>query len=180
MGSEHVKRSKQLIKTSEIKEQYNAQKDLYKSLFIKLKEAKSQVIDEAAKHLHDKAFQKIDCRTCANCCKTAGPLLVQEDINRLSQHLDLSAGDFIQRYLEMDEDGDFVFVGKPCPFLQSDDLCSIYEIRPKACREYPHTNRKLFRDLEDIHLANAAICPAVQDVLENLDQLEGQGKLGAK
>ncbi len=176
MGSEHVKRSKQLIKTSEIKERYKANKNLYKSLFLKLQGIKSQVIDEAAKGLHEKAFQKIDCRTCANCCKTAGPLLVQEDIYRLSEHLNLSAGDFIQQYLEMDEDGDFVFVGKPCPFLQSDDLCSIYEIRPKACREYPHTNRKLFRDLEGVHLANAAICPAVQEVLENLDRLVIQGK----
>ncbi|MEZ5067203.1 MAG: YkgJ family cysteine cluster protein [Bacteroidia bacterium] len=30
----------------------------------------------------------------------------------------------------------------PCPFLLDDNHCSIYSIRPQACREYPHTIRK--------------------------------------
>jgi len=129
----------------------------YKSLFTKLKEVKSEVIDQVAAEQDAAAFEKIDCRDCANCCKTAGPLLIQEDIDRLSGHLKIDAGTFIKQYLEMDEDGDFIFRGKPCPFLQSDDLCSVYDNRPKACREYPHTNRKNFRDLEKIHLENASI-----------------------
>lgn len=45
-------------------------------------------------------------------------------------------------YLRVDEDNDKVFKSMPCPFLGEDNLCSIYDIRPKACREFPHTDRK--------------------------------------
>lgn len=169
-----------MIKSTEIRHTGEANAEKYKSLFKKLKRVEGAVIDEAASRLDKQAFEKIDCRTCANCCKTTGPLLIQQDINRLSAHFKMDAGTFIKENLEMDEDGDFILKSKPCQFLQADDLCSIYEIRPRACREYPHTDRKDFRDLESIHLANALICPAVQSVLDDMADLESKGALDAK
>lgn len=143
----------------------------YSDLFERLKVSPEIEVDGKIAATHEAVFQKTDCTTCANCCKTAGPLLIQEDIIRISESLGIAGGAFIEKYLEMDEDGDFIFRKSPCPFLGSDDLCTIYEIRPQACAEYPHTNRKSFAHLKDVTLANALICPAVQDILDELDKV---------
>jgi len=75
---------------------------------------------------------------------------------------------FIKNYLRIDDDGDLVLQTTPCVFLQSDNMCSIYEIRPRACREYPHTDMKNQRRIFDITIRNGAICPAVFEILEQL------------
>lgn len=75
---------------------------------------------------------------------------------------------FIDTYLRIDEDRDFVFKEMPCPFLEKDNMCRIYDVRPKACREYPHTDRKKFHQLLDLSLKNSYVCPAVTDILQEL------------
>jgi Fe-S-cluster containining protein len=76
--------------------------------------------------------------------------------------------DFEAKYLRIDEDGDKVLQFVPCPFLGVDNYCSIYEDRPKACREFPHTNRAKFHQLTEITSKNVAVCPAVFTMLERL------------
>ena len=34
--------------------------------------------------------------------------------------------------------------GLPCPFLAEDGRCTVYEVRPRDCAEYPHTQKKGF------------------------------------
>ncbi len=75
---------------------------------------------------------------------------------------------FVDEYVRVDEDGDQVFKSMPCPFLGADNYCSVYEHRPKACREYPHTDRVKQHQLLKLHLKNAEICPAVELVLEDV------------
>lgn len=123
-------------------------------------------LDNVFETLHNKAFEIIDCLKCANCCRTTSPIFEQEDLGRIAQYLKLSVGDFIQQYLHMDEDGDFVLNGSPCAFLQPDNTCSIYEVRPTACREYPHTDRKPMKEVLDLVVENALICPAVSKIVE--------------
>jgi Fe-S-cluster containining protein len=74
----------------------------------------------------------------------------------------------VSAYLRIDEDNDYVFKTMPCPFLGADNYCSIYEDRPKACREYPHTDRKKFYQIHALTIKNAATCPAVFNLLERL------------
>jgi Fe-S-cluster containining protein len=76
--------------------------------------------------------------------------------------------DFIQKYLHMDEDNDFVLNIAPCPFLDAENYCLIYEDRPTACREYPHTNRKRFYQLLDLTIKNTFICPAAFEIVEGM------------
>ena len=90
---------------------------------------------------HKAVFKELDCLECANCCKTTSPIFLQEDIGRISSYLKIKVGHFISKYLEMDEDGDFVLQKAPCVFLAEDNKCKVYDVRPKACSEYPHTNR---------------------------------------
>ncbi len=35
-----------------------------------------------------------------------------------------------------------VLKSSACVFLSNENKCEIYDFRPKACKEYPHTDRK--------------------------------------
>ncbi|NJN41490.1 MAG: YkgJ family cysteine cluster protein [Flammeovirgaceae bacterium] len=133
-----------------------------------LKKKKSKTIDRAFHQLHDEVFEEIDCLECANCCKTTSPIFYQKDIERLSDSLNLKPGQFIERYLRLDEENDFVLQTAPCPFLAPDNYCSVYENRPKACREYPHTNRKNMIQILDLTYKNTLVCPAVLEIVERM------------
>jgi len=145
-----------------------SKKSEHKKFFDQLKKNPPKNLDQLFQHFHEEAFEKIDCLSCANCCKTTGPLFKQKDIDRLAAHLQLKPGIFIARYLKIDEDNDYVLQHLPCPFLGDDNYCSVYEARPNACRAYPHTDqRKMHTILKETRL-NAAICPAVYEITENL------------
>src|SRR4028118_949721 len=79
--------------------------------------------------LHDEAFARMDCLQCGNCCKNYSPRFKTTDIKRISKHLRMKEGQFIDTYLNLDKEGDYVAKTAPCPFLGSDNYCSIYEER---------------------------------------------------
>ena len=114
------------------------------SVFLRLKKKPPRQLDNVMHDLHDKAFDRIDCLTCANCCKTTGPLWTKKDRERVAKHL-------------------------PCPFLGGDNRCGIYDVRPKACREYPHSDRVKQHQLLSLHAKNCSICPAIEDIAKGLD-----------
>jgi Fe-S-cluster containining protein len=134
----------------------------------KLKRSKPKGLDTTVHQLHDEAFDKIDCLECANCCKTTSPAIYERDIDRLAKHLKMKPHKLIEQYLVKDADDDYVFKGAPCPFLDHENYCMVYESRPLACREYPHTNRKRFYQVLDLSLTNTGICPAVASIFEEL------------
>lgn len=136
--------------------------------FSQLKKKTPKNLDYIVQNIHDEAFEQIDCLQCANCCKTVGPLLTNNDIERISKHLRLKPSDFITKYLRVDEDKDYVFQSMPCPFLGSDNYCLIYDVRPKACREYPHTDRKKIYQIDKITIKNTEFCPIAYKVVEEM------------
>lgn len=140
----------------------------HKKYLEKLKQKKPKKLDEEMEEIHQNVFSKIDCLQCANCCKTTGPLVLDKDIERISKHLRMKPIEFIDQYLYKDEDNDWVFKQLPCPFLDHSNYCIIYEVRPKACKEYPHTNRKKFYQINNLTLKNTVICPAAFEVVELL------------
>jgi Fe-S-cluster containining protein len=95
---------------------------------------------------------------------------MKQDIERISKYLGIKAAQFESQYLRKDEDNDWVLKQVPCSFLAADDSCSIYDARPKACREFPHTDRKKIYQIANITLANTAICPAAFDVVERMKE----------
>jgi Fe-S-cluster containining protein len=142
-----------------------------KKFFEKLKRSKTKNLDEMVHQFHDEAFEHIDCLTCANCCKTTGPLFKQKDIERLSAHFKIKPSQFIDKYLHIDEDNDYVLNLLPCPFLGNDNYCSVYEARPNACREYPHTNQRKIHTIYKETFNNIPICPAVFEIVEKLKKI---------
>lgn len=136
--------------------------------FEKLKKKTPKDIDYQMQAIHNDVFRKTDCLTCANCCKTTGPLFTIADVERIARHLRMKPQQFTDRYLRVDEDGDLVLQSVPCTFLDTENYCMIYEVRPKACREYPHTDRKKFQQISNLTLKNVAICPAAFAVVEEM------------
>lgn len=139
-----------------------------KRFMAKLRKRPPRDLDRLMQELHTEAFERIDCLECANCCKTTGPLFTQQDIGRIAAHLRQKPGEFVEQFLRVDEDGDYVLQQVPCPFLEADNRCQIYEFRPKACREYPHTDRKKFHQITALTLKNTAICPAAFQIVEEM------------
>lgn len=135
-----------------------------KELFGRLKKNTPGKLDEIVQQMHEEVFGKINCLDCANCCKTLGPRITDKDIERISKHLKIRPSELTEKYLRVDEDNDYVFKSMPCPFLGNDNYCSIYEARPSACKNYPHTDRKKFIQLLDITLKNTFICPGVYEI----------------
>ncbi|HKL38847.1 MAG TPA: YkgJ family cysteine cluster protein [Bacteroidales bacterium] len=136
-------------------------------------------LDERIHALHDEAFTRIDCLSCANCCKSISPILYDRDINRIAKKLRIKPSEFTQQYLRVDEDGDYVFRQTPCPLLMPDNYCSVYEARPRSCRDYPHTDRKNYHRVLRHTLKDTYVCPAVFYIIDKLkQQLKGSQGIG--
>jgi Fe-S-cluster containining protein len=118
--------------------------------------------------LHEEAFRQIDCLKCANCCKHYSPRFKTPDIKRIARHLQLKESELIERYLRLDEDGDYVVKSTPCPFLGADNYCGIYEVRPSDCERFPYTDEDVLVRRPALTQKNSTFCPIVYYVLERL------------
>ena len=143
-------------------------KKAHRNFFIKLRKKTPKNLDAIMEKLHEDEFKKSDCLQCANCCKTTSPIFTKKDIERISKSFRIKTRQFIDTYLNVDDDQDYVLKSSPCTFLAEDNTCNIYDVRPKACQEYPHTNRKSFEKISDLTLQNVAICPATFNIVEAL------------
>jgi Fe-S-cluster containining protein len=139
-----------------------------RDFYTRLKRRPPKELDSIFHEEHEAAFEKIDCLSCANCCKTTSPIFYQRDIEKAAKHLRMKPGDFLSKYLRIDEDKDYVLKTAPCPFLETNNHCSIYSSRPAACREYPHTNRKNMHQVLDLAYRNTLVCPAVLRITERI------------
>jgi Fe-S-cluster containining protein len=135
----------------------------------RLQKRKGKQLDTLADEVHDAVFKKIDCLDCAGCCTGIPPIVTKADVGRISKDFGMSPLEFESKYLTVDEDGDTVMNATPCPFLLADNKCMIYDIRPRACRQYPHTNYMDFSKNMRLHLPNASVCPAVFHILREID-----------
>lgn len=162
-----------MIAASELRVLFQKSKPTTEKLFSRLKRTKPSNLDNVVHELHYEVFENTDCLKCANCCKTTSPIFYDKDIERLSKHLKVKPSQFIDQYLHIDEDKDYVLNSAPsgyqgCPFLDGDNYCTVYDARPTACREYPHTNRKRFYQILDLTLRNTEICPAAYEIVEKM------------
>jgi len=142
-----------------------------KKFLERLKKKDSRKVDDAFHEVHEVVFEEMNCLTCANCCKTTSPIFYPADIDRLAKALRMKPGDFMELYLRTDEDNDYVLKSSPCPFLDDDNHCRVYNERPKACREYPHTDRKKMVQITVLTYKNTLVCPAVLEMVERLKRL---------
>ncbi|MEQ8714131.1 MAG: YkgJ family cysteine cluster protein [Cyclobacteriaceae bacterium] len=148
-----------------------SRKPQIKATIKRLRKVKPKTLDHQFHQLHEEAFEEVDCLQCANCCSTTSPIFTMSDIERLAKHLKLKPQQFIDEFLKVDDEGDHVLQSSPCAFLGVDNYCSVYEHRPKACREYPHTNRKRMHQILKLTEKNAQVCPAVYRIVGKLENI---------
>lgn len=156
-----------------LKQNASQNKKAYQKLVQQLSKLKPYDVDELFHTQHEQVFAEIDCLQCANCCKTTPALVSNEDINRIAKHLQISPKDFMIKYVTKDDDGDTVLNKTPCTFLGNENKCSIYAVRPFACKDYPHTNRKKMQQILGLTVKNTEICPAVVRILNNIEESLG-------
>lgn len=145
-------------------------KDKQKLLKNFLAKARKNEVLKRLPDLHKEAFEKVDCLQCAACCRTYSPRFKTPDVKRISKELGMKESVFIATYLRVDDDGDFVVKSSPCPFLGSDNHCSIYAVRPSDCARFPYTNEDVIIKRQNLTLKNATFCPITFYVLEKLEQ----------
>jgi uncharacterized protein len=137
-----------------------------------LKRADKNKVLKQLPQLHEEAVSRVNCLDCAACCKNYSPRFKTPDVKRISKHMGMKESVFIETYLRVDEDGDFVVKASPCPFLGTDNYCSIYDVRPSDCARFPYTNEDVIVKRQQLTLKNATFCPIVFHVLERLEQLK--------
>jgi len=140
----------------------------YKKIKGKISNMNAKKLSIHAEEIHESVFKLIDCLDCANCCKKLPPIINETDAKRIAKYLSLKITDFKIKYVKYDEDDDMVLNQTPCVFLLQDNKCLIYDVRPKSCREYPHTGNNEFVKNKQLHIINARYCPAVFHILDQL------------
>lgn len=135
-----------------------------------LERADKNKVLKALPQLHEEAFEKVNCLQCAACCKNYSPRFKTPDVKRISKQLGMKESAFIETYLRVDEDGDFVVKSSPCPFLGADNFCSIYDVRPSDCRRFPYTDEDVIIKRQKLTIKNASFCPITFYVLEKLSE----------
>lgn len=123
--------------------------------------------DAVVRAVTDEIWQQIDCTTCGNCCRTLQVVVDKEDIARLSERLKIDQVQFTRRYTKL-EDGTRYFSSSPCVFLGEDNRCTVYEDRPKACRDFPYLHEPHFTSRSLMMINNTAVCPIVFNVWQTL------------
>ena len=160
-----------MINPSKIKEVYKKFADENEKFRIFLKKnAIDYKLDAHFLRLHNEIFAMYDCCKCGNCCKLYDITVDKNDIEVISEYLELSENDFIEKYLTADGEG-YKIKDKPCCFLDADGKCRIYAVRPNVCRDFPYTN-KPYR-LYNMYglLSFSEECPVIFEVIKRLKRI---------
>ncbi len=140
--------------------------------FVELDERTDAELDTLVEKIAAPIIAAIDCKQCANCCRSLDVYLAESDAERLA------AGSFIpiEQLLNDTIDRDRaaaneewgVFRHKPCQFLNG-TLCSVYEHRPESCRMYPVFTPDFRWTLEEV-LGGVGLCPIIYYTIEQLQR----------
>jgi len=125
-----------------------------------------EILDKTGKEV----WSEVSCLSCANCCKVMSPTYTAEDIKRISAHLGMKAKDFKEKWLYRDKrNNEWMNKSQPCQFLDlNTNMCSIYEVRPADCADFPHFHKRPATDYLYIHKQNIEYCPATMLLVEKL------------
>lgn len=132
-------------------------------------------IEKFATKAETKAWEKIDCLDCGNCCKKMTPTFKEADIIRISKHLGMTEAAFKKKWIKQEDPepdgtpGDLVNVSQPCQFLNlEDNKCSIYEVRPADCADFPHFEKKEFDGFQETYIQNLKFCPVTYEFVKKI------------
>ena len=129
-------------------------------------------LDQYVDHIDREVWKETDCLACSNCCRTMTPTYTFRDLQRISKHLNMTISQFKAKWLFKNREGEWMNVNQPCQFLdRKTNMCSIYEVRPADCAEFPHLTKKKVTEYIHVHKQNVQQCPATFKMVEKLMDL---------
>ena len=165
-------KSERLIREIPLIERYsrhNEAEDYSFRAFLKVRSKLSNIqMDALAKQTTEEVWSQIDCKTCGNCCRSLEIVVDDQDIARLAGRFKQTVQLFSRQYVRVAPDRTKHFESPPCPFLGEDNLCEVYEDRPKACRDFPYLHEEGFRGRTISMIANSSLCPIVFNVWQRM------------
>ncbi|MBU1238514.1 YkgJ family cysteine cluster protein [Myxococcota bacterium] len=166
--------TKLMLSVEQLTSRASLRKAVHRVLAKTLKNKPPKDLDHDVHRWNDEIFAEINCLDCGNCCRTMDRHLTTGDIDKLARFLRMKLPDFVDQYLLLDSDEDYVFKETPCPFFDDDNTCLVYEARPRSCREYPYLHVTKFYQMLALSLKNRETCPAVFHVFERLNEKYGK------
>jgi Fe-S-cluster containining protein len=136
----------------------------------------NDIVESDSSEVIEQVWKEIDCKSCANCCKSSSPILNVGDIERIASHFKMNNVDFTNKYLNKKNNPSdkemWEIKTKPCSFLDLDtNLCTIYDVRPDSCSTWPNIQSKSLLHNHDQHSYSILHCPAtyrwVELMIEN-------------
>ena len=95
---------------------------------------------------------RFECTGCGACCKTHGDYayvyLNDKDQTAAASLLKLKLVDFLNAHCRTDANGNvhLTMVEGNCNFLDGEDRCRIYAVRPMQCRTWPFWTENLIEE----------------------------------
>lgn len=154
------------------KKKFDLQKRSLRYFITRFENNPPKDIQKMVMKANQEVWNEIDCLSCANCCKVMSPTYDEADIKRITTYLGMNADEFKKKWLYLDKRGkEWMNISRPCQFLDlATNKCSIYEVRPKDCAQFPHTIRRPILDYFHIHKQNIEYCPATMAFIEKLQE----------
>jgi Fe-S-cluster containining protein len=149
----------------------------FRRFLTKLENNPPQNLDLVSNLAEAEVWNDIDCLACSNCCRTMTPTYTFKDQQRIAKHLNITIKQFREKWLYRNRAGEWMNVHMPCQFLdRRTNLCSIYEVRPADCAEFPHLNKRKMEEYIHVHKQNVQHCPAtfkmVEAMMERMNSVE--------
>jgi Fe-S-cluster containining protein len=152
----------------------------------KLKENRAFRRYLSAHHYTDKPFQilasevqqHMDCTACANCCRHSVVSVNKSEIENIARHIGTTSEAVARLYTIPDPDAPALRIlrnsRQGCVFLDG-NLCTIYEARPKTCRDFPHVavGKHSLGSRQSSLARWAPLCPIIFNALEGYKHLTG-------
>jgi len=160
----------QPVNLRSFKQKVRHHKKSFKRFITKIENKPPKNLDALSVSIEKEVWAETDCLSCANCCKTMTPTFTTKDMKRIAAHLEMSVAAFKEKWLMFEKkDKDWVNKKQPCQFLNlKDNKCSIYEVRPESCADFPHLTRKGLHQYIHIFKQNIEYCPATYAMVEKM------------
>lgn len=142
----------------------HAEENEHFKLFLKRMEPAE--VDALVIALNKEVEAGIDCLACGKCCTRLMVNIDDAAITRLSERLNITESQFRERFVE---GGSFMsFLNAiPCQFLNG-KACTVYDIRPDECRNFPQLDRPGFTTRMFGTFSHYGMCPIIFNVVEQL------------
>ncbi len=142
--------------------------DQNKACLNRLRSLSSKAFDEKIHSIARLVIDQIDCTKCGNCCKSSFVGIQKNEVSRIAGCFDITTEEFIQYHMAVEPDGEGGYLKtKPCP-MYIEHHCSIYEERPRSCKEYPGILNSQLKFRRHRILEEYGICPIVYHTIEML------------